>query len=352
ETGWIHGVDEDIESKRLPKDEAPKLSVEQLTRIAVRMYEHERAARTRENLAESLGVSLSSLDLLRVGYGMDRWGREFASFPARDERGRVVGIVRRYPDGKKLSWEGGSTGLFYERGWHKRTGPVLIVEGASDVAACISAGLPAIGRPSNTGGVDRIAAMLKRHNRRAVVIGEDDEDPSKRGQTQHCPEDCTGCLKCYPGKVGVLSYSREGSCYGVCNGDLAIDFTQSTPAKVVVIDGVRYVPEVAFAVKPDGFHTDEDHPHPHDIVARLVPDTGAERALRLLRELNDKLEAGVHLSLSWCVTVWECELHEDDGSVDLGEKSPRSVFVACEPTPLAAVEAAAKALGVELGEGE
>lgn len=50
--------------------------------------------------------------------------------------------------------------------------PILIVEGPTDVAAALSLGFEAVGKPSNTGG---IAALLKLvHGRPVAIIGEND----------------------------------------------------------------------------------------------------------------------------------------------------------------------------------
>src|SRR5690606_20980511 len=56
-----------------------------------------------------------------------------------------------------------------------RPDPVLVVEGASDVAACLAAGLAAVGRPSNMGGVEHLARLLA--GRDVVVVGERDRRP-------------------------------------------------------------------------------------------------------------------------------------------------------------------------------
>jgi hypothetical protein len=51
--------------------------------------------------------------------------------------------------------------------------PVLLVEGASDVAACLTLGLAAVGRPSNTGGAELVAELLD--GREVLVVGERDQ---------------------------------------------------------------------------------------------------------------------------------------------------------------------------------
>lgn len=218
--GWLH-FDKPLDMDRIPKESkpAPKVDAEP---IAKQMYQDELAPLVRNELSESLGVTTASLDLLRVGVGWDDHdGTRFASFPSRDANGKVVGITRRYRDGSKKTFRGTSNGIFYTPNWHERKGVILIVEGASDVAAAESVGLCAIGRSSNIGGVPEIKAMLDRqvkadaYARPVVVIGENDEKPHKRGVHDYCPTDCPGCTHCFPGKFGAEYVAEQLNC-GYC----------------------------------------------------------------------------------------------------------------------------------------
>ena len=134
--------------------------------------------------------------------------------PLRDHTGKIIGIVRRYRNGSKKTIRGGSLGLFYAVDWYEYSGPVLIVEGPSDVAACLTHGLCAIGRPSNVCGAAMIQKMLRRcRDKRAIVIGERDEAPERRGP--HCPADCSGCAICWPGAYGMRRVARQLRATGV-----------------------------------------------------------------------------------------------------------------------------------------
>lgn len=207
--GWIHKLDKAV---RLPaqKNEPRKLSIREVTECARKAYEHKLAPETRSKLSESLGVSRESLEALRVGYGCDRNGREWSSWPSRDFKGNVVGLVRRYEDGSKKTLPGTKCGLFYPMERKGLKGPVLILEGGSDVAAAFSVGVPAIGRPSNTGGAEWIGEMLGK--KRKVVIGENDESPERRGRVSTCPIDCQGCLNCWPGMAGARMVAEKLKC--------------------------------------------------------------------------------------------------------------------------------------------
>ena len=135
-------------------------------------------ARARAGLAAALGLNVDDLDALALT-GADDAGR-FWTFPERDGAGRVVGVTRRFLDGSKKMIHGGSRGLTIPAGWRDRAGPLLLVEGASDVLALTACGFAAVGRPSNTGGVEHLAGLLAdlSPDREVIVIGENDEKDS------------------------------------------------------------------------------------------------------------------------------------------------------------------------------
>src|SRR5690606_6224803 len=133
---------------------------------------------------------------LGVGLGRDSLG-QYSSWPERDARHGTVGIVRRFADATKRHISGGARGLYVPLGWSRAKGPIFLPEGGSDTAAIIGIGLCAIGRPSNTGGVQRLVALLQNHrNRQIIVLGENDRKPSRVGTTPQCPINCAGCAWC------------------------------------------------------------------------------------------------------------------------------------------------------------
>lgn len=153
-------------------------------------------------LAAELGVSREALEPLGVGRGeidfRDGW-----SFPERDAAGLVIGINHRLikpmvRDGKptsKIQGKGGSRGLTYADNWHAADGDVYLVEGGSDTAALMTMELCVIGRPSNRGGVELLAELLKSHpGRRIVVIGENDKKTITENDKQ---------VERWPGRAGA-----------------------------------------------------------------------------------------------------------------------------------------------------
>lgn len=62
------------------------------------------------NLAKSLGVSVESLQTLGVGYELRK---QCWIFPERDSKGKVIGLLRRFWNGKKFMFESSKRGLTY-----------------------------------------------------------------------------------------------------------------------------------------------------------------------------------------------------------------------------------------------
>lgn len=202
--GWLHSIDDGHEPTptTLPKRERPNIDWGVL---AQDMFTSPTAAEERFYLAKTLGVSEAALVELKVGRGWDDYrSLPYSSWPERDAAGKVVGIVRRYRSGDKKTMQFSSHGLYYATNFLRmRRGPVFLPEGGSDTAAMLGVGLNVVGRPSNLGGVDQLAAMLATCRNEVVVLGERDEKPDKRGEHDSCPSTCLGCLRCWPGMVGA-----------------------------------------------------------------------------------------------------------------------------------------------------
>lgn len=214
--GWVHTMTDPLPPlPHKPAEKKPDWTAE-----CRQMFSHDKAHDKRCSVAEELKVSVESLEALRVGVGWDEWNnREFSSWPSRDSDGRCIGYVRRYSDGSKRTNQGGATGVFYAPAWYTHPGPLFIVEGGSDVAACESANLNAIGRASNVYGGHWIRKMVQQccPEKRVIVVGERDEQPSKRGMVSSCTSNCRGCSFCWPGWFGMKKVAAElgGNAVGV-----------------------------------------------------------------------------------------------------------------------------------------
>lgn len=150
---------------------------------AVRRWAMETAAVT--GLARSLGVSSESLRLLGAGRVCGdelltlgtkcRPDRQFFTFPMLGITGDLWGVRLRAEDGSKFSMSNGAEGLFVPSGIEPRQ-PLLITEGASDVAALLTVGFTnVIGRPSATGGARLLQAAVKALKPPEVTIIADND---------------------------------------------------------------------------------------------------------------------------------------------------------------------------------
>lgn len=147
-------------------------------------YLHDLTPARLEWLAGRLGVSEESLTAIRVGW-VD--ARELTAignkspescytFPEYCGCGSVIGVALRNLDDSKKSIYGSHRGLTIPANLDQLPGDVLVVEGQSDVAACISRGIPAVGRPSNCSGAEYLAALLV--HRTCIIMGERDQKPN------------------------------------------------------------------------------------------------------------------------------------------------------------------------------
>jgi hypothetical protein len=115
------------------------------------------------------------------------------TFP--ESNGRIIGISRRYRDGTKKAEQGGARGLTIPEGWQQREGPVFCPEGPSDVLALTAMGLAAIGRPSNTGGVEQLAELLKFVPTATPIVILGELDPKQDGK--------------WPGRDGAIKVATD-----------------------------------------------------------------------------------------------------------------------------------------------
>ena len=144
-----------------------------------------------EALSYELSVPIESLYAVGIGW---HECRACYTFPERDAGRQIVGLSTRTLDGDKRFIGGGKRGLTIPDGIGPDPGePLLIVEGASDVAACVTLGLQAVGRPSNVGGVDELAVLLDGYAGEIIVVGERDAKPDGR----------------WPGRDGARSVAKE-----------------------------------------------------------------------------------------------------------------------------------------------
>jgi hypothetical protein len=138
-------------------------------------------------LSHMLNVLPSALVKLCIGFRpeTEREKRHWLT-PQRDGKGHIVGLHRRYVDGSKKIMQGHTSGLTYAHDLNVSAltsgSLVLLVEGASDVAAAGTVGLVAVGRPSKDDGVEELAELFAGASCLPVVVGENDAHFDKMGK--------------------------------------------------------------------------------------------------------------------------------------------------------------------------
>lgn len=172
--GWIHTLDGFATLPPREEGERPKVNWNALQRcLAGAVFANGRI----EALARQLGVTTYALNQLQVGYCVRR---QAWTFPMRDVSGHIVGMRVRLADGAKKSVRGGSEGLFLplQAG---RMDPLVICEGPTDCAALVDYQIPAIGRPSCSGGLALIEQWVERYTPTRVVLLADNDGPGREG---------------------------------------------------------------------------------------------------------------------------------------------------------------------------
>jgi AAA domain len=155
---------------------APKPTVN--WRLRAEALERNLTDELRRELADALGLPAAVTCCIdRLGYDPNDgcW-----TFPEYDGQGNVVGIKRRYRNGKKPLIAGGTHGLTITNCWSKLDGPIFLPEGASDTLALTAMGLAAIGRPTNLVGAEMLVELLRNvpAERPIIVLGEYDQKPN------------------------------------------------------------------------------------------------------------------------------------------------------------------------------
>ena len=124
-------------------------------------------------ISRQLGVSMQSLKRLCIG-----WDGRAYTFPMSNDFSKIIGIRRRFPNGRKVSLTGSRTGMFIPSDLSPE-GCLLICEGPTDTAAALDLGFDAIGRPNCNSKVTLTVAFCK--GRSEVIIICDNDDAGKTG---------------------------------------------------------------------------------------------------------------------------------------------------------------------------
>lgn len=118
-------------------------------------------------------TEISQITLKAFNIGLD--GKAY-TFPMRNEKREIIGIHKRYADGKKGTEKGSQLGLFIPNTLDLLTaGRIYVCEGLSDTAAVYNLGYKVIGKPSARAGNDLVCKFVKREVIKEVGIIADND---------------------------------------------------------------------------------------------------------------------------------------------------------------------------------
>jgi hypothetical protein len=156
EAGWLHVLDPKRNRQYTPT---------KFENLFVRFQQNVTAEMV-DLLAEVLQVNNVSIETLGIGYypGERAW-----VWSEMDDQGNVIGLLKRYGNGKKVMEKGSERGLIYCYPLPTDKKPILVVEGASDTLAGMDMGYVTVGRPAAESGGKFLQSLLK--GRDVIVVG-------------------------------------------------------------------------------------------------------------------------------------------------------------------------------------
>lgn len=124
-------------------------------------------------LSRKLNLSIQTLQKFSVGWDGEAW-----TIPSYNGYREMIGIQRRFPDGKKL-WvtRSAGDGLFIPN-MESIEGNVFITEGWTDAGVLVDYGFRAVGRTNWETGGDHLKDFLKENPNlaRVTLVGDNDTD--------------------------------------------------------------------------------------------------------------------------------------------------------------------------------
>ncbi len=181
DAGWLHILTDGPvgHRRRSQRGFSVKLSNNRSDRdftASQQQYSRQMTSQQVNTFSQQLGVSSQSLKRLNVG-----WDGEAYTFPMSNAQGRIIGIRRRFPNGRKTSLIGSETGLFVPTGLAGNE-LLLICEGPTDAAVAFDLGFDCIGRPNCNSKIDMVVEYCRGCSE-IIIIGDNDKagrDGAKR----------------------------------------------------------------------------------------------------------------------------------------------------------------------------
>ena len=188
EAGWLHDLTRDGRPEPGPKPRQislagrPKIRPEEIGALSRRLQTVADRSGAIDKIAAGLG--LDPRQLIRFGVGSTIL-EEFSSWPMYDDRGGIVGITRRFPDGSKKIMAGHRAGLYIpadlSESLFRIEGILAVAEGATDAVAGLGMSMWTVGRFSCTHGATLLARLVGRLRPACVVLVGDTDGPGQRG---------------------------------------------------------------------------------------------------------------------------------------------------------------------------
>ena len=177
--GWLHHLRDPADrrsrrrTRRVPLQERQETDAD-FGRLAER-YEKAVDPDALARFAADLGVSPNSLFRLRIGWTGRAW-----AFPHTDAKGQTVGIHLRLSDGGKPYVKGSHPGLVVPRDLGE-CDCLIVAEGETDLAALLTLGFNAIGRPGCKASMGLLHSWVKRRRVQNVVVVADNDAAGRAG---------------------------------------------------------------------------------------------------------------------------------------------------------------------------
>ena len=187
EAGWLHRLaDGPVGRPRLKAWQIPlrreSARPEGIAALARRFQDTADKCGAIHRLARELELSEEALTRFGIGWSLSDG---FSSWPMFDHRGWMVGINRRFADGRKKLIAGHHAGLYMPAGLPEDLarvdGTLLVAEGATDAVAALDLGCLAVGRFSCTHGTEFLVGLVGRIKPARLVLVGDTDAPGRRG---------------------------------------------------------------------------------------------------------------------------------------------------------------------------
>ena len=140
------------------------------------------------HLAKEWNVKPIVLNYYNIGFDTQAF-----TAPMKNENGEITGVLRRFPDGRKICVNGSQLGLFMP---NKPITQPVVVEGVSDAAMITELGFWGLGLPSASFGHDIAKKFLDNQNYSERVLIIADADAAGKKSAKKMRKVLTSRCKC------------------------------------------------------------------------------------------------------------------------------------------------------------